>query len=234
LAFQGKKYWYKNKRTGEIRKSTIPIGLEEFAKSIHSFSYGPIDAYGGNSYLFDQGRGKGYAKVFGDGEEVYTSVDNSLFAQLSGVWFICDVVHSQWKLVKEQQAAREAEFSKSRAAANNELVSKFALERRWMVYYTVGELMRQVCAQRDLLITEEVARFAKPQFALTDGVAPVREYTETACEFLVKNYRSASKRVDFTHRNWFRDPRTLSDLQQEIADSARFLKSLPTPSGKAP
>jgi hypothetical protein len=233
ISFQGKKYWYKNKRSGEQRKSTIPIGLEEFGKSIHAFSFGPVDVFGGNSYLFDQARGKGYAKVFGDGQDAFVTLDTDTFLQLSGIWFICDVVYDQWKLVKEHQAAHEADFAKHRASGGGtELITKSALERRWLVYFVVGELMRQVCAQRGINIQTEIARFAKPQFALADGVEHVREYVETACEILVKQYRSASKRADFTHRNWFRDSRTLRELEQDIADSPRLLKQLPNPSSK--
>jgi len=232
LAFAGKKYWYKNKRSGEQRKSSIPIGMEEFANTLHAFQFGPTDVFGGTSYLFDQSRDKGYVRVFGDGSEAYTSLDDETFNRLAGIWFICESIYDEWKLNRERVSAEEAEEAKRRSDPS-EPVSRLALERRWLVYFAVGEYMRQVSRFRSANLEIALGRFAKPQFALEDGAALVKAYVGPACEVLIRLYRAASKSPDFTHRNWFRDSRTLRDIENDIAGSKSWFKHLPELAKKA-
>ncbi len=61
----GKRFAYKNKRSPS-RSGEIAISLEDFAKTLHAFSYGPDDVAGGTKYLFDTTKAGGYRKVFGD------------------------------------------------------------------------------------------------------------------------------------------------------------------------
>lgn len=50
-ARKGKKFIYKNKRSAE-GQSKIVFGMEEFAKTLYAFEYGPADAHGGTRHLF--------------------------------------------------------------------------------------------------------------------------------------------------------------------------------------
>ena len=65
----GKKVEYLPKRTDKRKSGSIPIRLEEFAKVVYSFLFDPISFSGSTSYLFDESGG--YAKVFGDGTNVW-------------------------------------------------------------------------------------------------------------------------------------------------------------------
>src|SRR5271167_3531839 len=51
-AVEGKKFLYKNKRSGERDAARIVIGMEEFAKTLFAFNYGPDDVFGGTGYVF--------------------------------------------------------------------------------------------------------------------------------------------------------------------------------------
>lgn len=62
----GKKFSYKNKRSGERERDVIPISMEEFVKTLYAFLYGPDDVFGGTGHVFDATKGGGYAKLFGD------------------------------------------------------------------------------------------------------------------------------------------------------------------------
>jgi hypothetical protein len=66
LNLHGKQFVYKNKRSREAIGNKVPIGMEDFAKTIHAFRYGPDDMCGGTRYLFDDSSKGGYVKVFGE------------------------------------------------------------------------------------------------------------------------------------------------------------------------
>ena len=62
----GKRFAYKNKRSPS-RAGELTISLEDFAKTLHAFNYGPDDVAGGTKFLFDtSAKTGGYRKVFGD------------------------------------------------------------------------------------------------------------------------------------------------------------------------
>jgi len=118
----GKIYWYKNKRSRE--KRGIPIEMEEFAKTIHAFLFGPHDMWGGTSRLFDTGKEGRYKFLFGDGDGIWTTVPDEEFPHLAGIWFVCEYVRGLWKSEKEKRA--------------NDEVAGLALERRYMAYAAVA------------------------------------------------------------------------------------------------
>jgi hypothetical protein len=45
-ALGGKKFSYKNKRSGERERDVIAIGMQEFVKTLYAFLYGPDDVFG--------------------------------------------------------------------------------------------------------------------------------------------------------------------------------------------
>ena len=123
----GKPYVYKNKRSREPVANKIPITMEEFSKTIHAFRYGPDDMFGGTRYLFDVSARGGYTKDFG--EPVSHPTDDE-FKLLAGTYFLCDEIHSKWKEKRDED--------------NTEGRSAPGLERRWVVYYAVGQLLRLI------------------------------------------------------------------------------------------
>lgn len=118
----GRKFLYKNKRTGERDANYVGIGMEEFIKAIHAFKFGPDDVYGGTQYLFDTGEHGGYWELFGDGS---VEVTTDKFSEMAGIWFLCEYVSELWKQSRAQLPAE-------------------ALERRWTIYFAVGESLRIV------------------------------------------------------------------------------------------
>jgi hypothetical protein len=143
----GKTYWYKNKRSRETRDRVIPIGLEELAKTVHAFRLGPDDVWGGTKYMFEVGPKGGYEKVFG---EPVSRLSENDFKLLAGTYFACEEVRSLW------------EEEKRKLQANDEPLHP-ALERRWMVYYTVGELLRLSYKANEEELNEDLRRLSRPQ-----------------------------------------------------------------------
>jgi hypothetical protein len=211
-----KSFWYKNKRSRE-QLDRIPIEMEEFAKTIHSFKYGPHDMWGGTARLFDTGKDGRYAWVFGDGEEVWARVPEEDFQVLCGVWFVCESVRRIWKEEKERRSKEEA--------------SGLALERRYMVYFAVGELLRLIYEYNGESLISDLRKLANPRWTEKDGEekSAISEVTDLAFTGLIKAYETASRPEDFRHRNWFRDRKFMDGIKSEL----RFIRdikkaSLPT------
>src|SRR6185437_16543720 len=88
------------------------------------FLFGPDDVYGGTGYVFDATMEGGYARLFGSGGEILPSLGNELFEYYAGVWFVCSYAKGLWS----------EESKKSKHSA---------LERRWMFYFALGEVLRK-------------------------------------------------------------------------------------------
>jgi hypothetical protein len=116
-ALRGKRFLYKNKRSGERESDRIVIGMEEFVKTLYAFQFGPDDVYGGTGHVFDATQGGGYAKLFGEGGEILPFVANDTFCLYAGIWFACSEAKEAWRI-------------KSRESKEP------ALERRWFVIPT--------------------------------------------------------------------------------------------------
>lgn len=209
LKQHGTYFWYKNKRSRE-KRDRIAIEMEEFAKTIHAFRYGPHDMWGGTARLFDAGKDGRYAFVFGDGESVWTKVPDDEFELLSGTWLACEEIRALWKNEKDKRAKDE--------------VAGLALERRYMVYYAVGELLRMIYADNIAELNDHLRTLGKPKWAEREGheKAALRELTKLAFSGLVKAYETASHSSDFRHRNWFRDRDSLEGIRSEL----RFIQEI--------
>lgn len=206
----GKKFQYKNKRTGERDANYVAIGMEEFIKSIHAFQFGPDDVYGGTQYMFDTDEKGGYGKLFGDGSIEVTS---ERFRELAGIWFLCEYVRELWKRREHSEAE--------------------ALERRWMVYFAVGESLRIIYRLAARPMVEELRLLADPRWK--EGSEPKYEHlrvvtkahAEAAFSAVKKAYEAAKKVEGFTHRNWFRNESTLKEIGSELESFAQFMAQMP-------
>jgi hypothetical protein len=208
LKRDGTYFWYKNKRSRE-RRDRIPIEMEEFAKTIHAFKYAPHDMWGGTARLFDASKEGRYAFVFGNGKETWLTVPEDSFQELCGIWFVCEQIKILWKQEKER---------------SNEGNAGLALERRYMVYYAVGELLRMIYADNHLNLEDDLRKLGRPKWTERDGPekAVIRELTKLAFSGLIKAYETASNSAEFRHRNWFRDRKYLDGIRSDL----RFIRSI--------
>jgi AIPR protein len=213
---QGKPYIYKNKRSREAVGSKIPIGMEEFAKTIFAFRFGPDDMFGGTRHLFDVSAKGGYSLVFGD---PISHLTDEQFKLLAGTYFLCDEVHSLWK------EKREVDNSEGR---NNP-----GLERRWIVYYSIGELLRLVYQAKPDSLDADLRRLSKPNTWMDTlehrTKLAIAELFKLASVAINKTYAHAARQSSFRHRNWFRDDSTLVELKSELETipEYRTTKDLP-------
>ena len=222
LSRGGKPYLYKNKRSREAVGNKIPIGMEDFAKTIHAFRHGPDDMFGGTRFLFDTSTKGGYSKVFGEPVSHLTDED---FKLLTGTYFLCDEVCSMWKVRRERD--------------NEEGKNSPGLERRWILYYAVGELLRLIYKGKPLDLDADIRRLGKPN-AWMDSPGHHAKHTlgelfKLGAAAVSKAYNQAARHEDFRHRNWFRNSGTLGEIKEEleVIPEYRSLDDLPLLRSKA-
>jgi hypothetical protein len=203
VARGGKKYWYKNKRSRENRDNRIPINLEEFAKAVHAFRYGPDDIWGGTRYLFDISAKGGYPKVFG---EPVSNLSDEDFRLLAGTFFICDRIRETWEATRESLREQKTPLHPS-------------LERRWMIYFVVAELLRIAYAKAPAELDSDIRRLSKPSWldqSDNPAGACLQELYQIGTTALMQAYNSRAQAETFRHRNWFRTDQTLDDIRQSL------------------
>jgi hypothetical protein len=91
-ARKGRRFLYKNKRSGEKEANRIPVGMEDFTKTVFAFLFGPDDVYGGAQHIFDTGKTGGYAKLFAVDGEIQPALSIDQFRLYAGCWFVCEYV----------------------------------------------------------------------------------------------------------------------------------------------
>jgi hypothetical protein len=220
----GKKFSYKNKRAGPgeseaKRGSEISIGMEEFTKTLFAFLFGPDDAYGGTGYVFDSTTEGGYAKLFGGGGEILPTLGNETFEYYAGVWFVCAYGKDLWR----------DESLKSKHAA---------LERRWMFYFGLGEVLRKAYEVVEGQYRSDLLKLSHPGWIGDGPIGAKQKVISRLSRMAFQALRQAydeSVRVGTSHRNWFRSQATLQlirekvtnswDLVAEHADDYRFSRS---------
>ena len=213
-ALDGKKFVYLNKRTGDQDRRSILIPMEGFTKTVHAFEFGPDDMFGGSQYLFDPGTEGGYSKIFGDEVEQQTGMTEERFQKLAGTWFVCSHIGEQWK----ERSTEDREHK--------------GLERRWMLFFAVGESLRTIYSLHTgepQLIAD--LRFLSDPHWLTGKDsksekirATIERHYVMAIEALKKAYNGAQRGTDFTHRNWFRSDGTLVDIRNELKSFSFLVK----------
>lgn len=197
----GRSFEYKNKRSTK-KRNTISITLEEFAKSIFAYRYGPDDMFGGTGKLFDTSSGGLYRKLFDAPESTLTEHE---FHLLAGTYFACDFVKQLWE-------------GRRRSLRLEKKTMHPALERKGLIFFAVGELQRRAYSKEELDLSHDLAKLSKPNdwfpSANAKPKAAFSSAFEIASKILVQQY-DANKKKDpsFKHRNWFRDPSTMDDIR---------------------
>lgn len=204
----GKRFLYKNKRSGERESDRIVIGMEEFVKTLYAFIFGPDDMFGGTGHVFDATQGGGYAKLFGDNGEILPALTNETFARYAGIWFVCAETRELWR-------------TKSRESKDP------ALERRWMFFYALGESLRISYSSQALALDDALRGMSNPSWIKQPAEGPVKKVLGRHCKLAFKSlsdsYKEASKDPAFKHRNWFRTQATLASITEHMGSSWTLL-----------
>ena len=196
-SLDGKRFSYKNKRSGERERDVYPIGMEEFVKTLYAFFYGPDDVFGGTGHVFDATSGGGYTKLFGADGEILPALSNDRFLLYAGTWFLCDTAKEVWR-----SRAREG--------------SEPGIERRWMFYYALGESVRKFHSRQGVETDIVLRSLSNPQWTKQGADGPIMKVIARHCRVafraLNSSYKEASKDENFAHRNWFRSQATLASI----------------------
>jgi hypothetical protein len=207
-AVNGRKFLYKNKRSGEREANRIVVGMEEFVKTIYAYRFGPDDVYGGTGHVFDATKEGGYTKLFGEDGEILPTITNSKFELYAGIWLVCNEAKPIWK-------------------AKSRTTKEPALERRWMFFNAFGESMRNAYRQMSEDLDMALRTLANPAWLKQDANAPVRAAIGRHCKVafisLTSAYKEASKQSGFMHRNWFRSPATIASISEHVTNSWSLL-----------
>ena len=211
LNLMGKSYEYKNKRSDKKRNS-IAVTLEELTKAVYAFRFGPDDMAGGTSKLFDASSAGLYTKVFENPDSV---LPESTFNLIAGTFFACGQIKRLWE--EERKILR-----------SEKKTMHPALERKGLIYFAVGELERQNYAKQGWDLNHDLMKLAKPNSWLTDHeskpCAALSKAFEITSMVLVQQYDQKEKTegAGFKHRNWFRDPGTLTDIKSGLELALAF------------
>jgi hypothetical protein len=200
----GRKFSYKNKRSGERERDVIVIGMEEFVKTLYAFQYGPDDVFGGTGHVFDATKGGGYAKLFGDDSgEILPAISVEKFEVYAGIWFLCDTAKQIWR-------------TRSRES------SEPGIERRWMFYYALGESIRLSHMKQGVELAAALRYLSNSAWLKEGENGPVSKVVARHCKVafraLIASYKEASKDPGFAHRNWFRSQATLGSIMEHVAE----------------
>jgi hypothetical protein len=104
-AFHGRKYIYRNKRTQSGERNKIVIKMDDFCRAVFAYQFGPIDVFGGQSYLYDTGIEGGYVKLFG---RELGPLSQPEFERLFGIWLITSKLD---EMLKEEKKLRQVTTS---------------------------------------------------------------------------------------------------------------------------
>lgn len=208
-AVDGKKFIYKNKRSGEAANGRT-IGMEEFVKTVYAFRFGPDDVFGGTAHVFDATKDGGYTKLFGSDGEILPTLDNETFALYAGIWFLCSSARDLW-----------------RARSANALEP--ALERRWMFFYAIGAVLQYAYTTLDRDLEADLRKLGDPSW-MRKGSGEIQAkalgaLSKFAFKALVDTYRQATEKPGFARRNRFRSPSTLTGIGENVASSWDLVSS---------
>jgi hypothetical protein len=209
LNLMGRKYEYKNKR-GDKKRGTIAVAMEDFTKAVFAFKFGPDDMYGGTSKLFDTSAGGQYTKVFQHPDE---PLPHAQFTVLAGTFLACDYVKALWEKHRKELRAQDKTMHP-------------ALERKNLIYFAIGELLRESYSRQKEDLNHDIAKLAKPNDWLADAnskpSAALRKAFDISGKVLRQQYDNKKTNPDFKHRNWFRDSATLSDIRNGLDIALEF------------
>jgi hypothetical protein len=211
----GREVIYLAKRTDPADlRSRIGIKMEDFAKVIYSFLYDPVKFSGSATFLFDDSKDGGYAKVFGDGEKVYDLVmPETDFKLRSAIWWIANSFEAVLKKDREEESD-----PKRRAA----------LERKWFVIFVARLVLERSFggeSYKAYLIRHYKGHWTFGEGTFGKFIAEIYRASRQALNYV---YVQATKSPEFNHRNWMRNPETIGDLKTFVAEGPGMEVAIPT------
>ena len=214
-AFGGKSYLYRNKRTQSPERNKIIVKMDDFCRSVFAYQFGPADFFGGLGHLYDTGAEGGYVKLFGNELGALAQPE---FERLFGIWLLTSHVSELLKEEKKSDGDVESE---------DETLRKGALERKYLVFFALGEVIREVCRLRKIDEAELLKSFGKPKWQDDNRKLKfVSNAFTAACDMVVQAYQMAQTKPNFVHRNFFRDAETLSSIRSAKASRKSELQRL--------
>jgi AIPR protein len=200
----GKSVEYAPKRTDSRRTNSTVIRLEEFAKMIYSFLCDPIQFSGSTSFLFDDSDKGGYRYVFGDGQQVWTTMPDEEFKLRSAIWWMADAFAPQIK--------------SDRANASDAL-EKAALERKWFIFFASRLVLERSFG--DKKYAEQLRLRWRGEWIFGEERVGqwFKELYDRAKQSVVFVYKQAAKQRTFVHRNWMRSADTVTSLREFVIES---------------
>jgi hypothetical protein len=124
-----------------------------------------------------------------------------MFRRYLGIWFCCEFTYD---LLKTESIESPHP----------------ALERKWLVFYGVGEAIRVFYGHLGLELAAALQKVASPNWHdEPDAKGPklvLKKYFPIGVFALKNAYDAAAKAAGFAHRNWFRDKATLTAIRYEI------------------
>ena len=215
-AHEGRKYLYRNKRTQAAERNKIPIKMDDFCRAVFAFQFGPIDVFGGQTYLYDTKPDGGYVKLFG---KDLSALSQTEFDRLFGIWLIC---YQTDLLLKEDKKSFDP-----KPEDEADLLRKSALERKFLVFFAVGEILREVARLQSFPEASLFRFFAKPKWQLDEKkLEYVQEIYSLGADMVVQAYQLGQKTPGFVHRNFFRDPDSLSSIRAARASRKGQLQQI--------
>jgi hypothetical protein len=210
LNLSGKRFDYKNKRSSK-KRNTITVTMEELTKAIFAFRYGPDDFFGGTSKLFDSSSAGLYKQVF---ETPNCPLTESDFNLIAGTYFACSHIKTVWEDLKKKLRSNLGTMHP-------------ALERKGLIYFTVGEMERRSYDQENWDLNYDLSKLAKPNNWLVDTKSSqclaLAKAFDIASKILTQQYDARMKSdPSFKHRNWFREGRTLDDIRSGLDMALEF------------
>ena len=107
-------------------------------------------------------------------------------------------------------------------------IRRSALERKYLSFFALGEVVREVCRLRERDEVEFLRSFSKPKWQDEKSKSRfVDEAFNLACDIVVQVYQAAKEHGPFfVHRNFFRDQDTLAQIRNARASRRSQLKNL--------
>jgi hypothetical protein len=200
----GRKVVYLPKRTDKVPANHEVVRLEEFAKSVYAFLYGPTEFTASTSFLFDDSEKGGYAAVFGDGIRVWERMPEDEFEMRTAMYWIAQEFGSQLRATREETQDFDA---------------RAALERKWLLiyaasccfqYYYKNEWKSQL---RKLYRGDWTVKGSDKKSQILDKVFRASVAGVTTA---YKNERNNNK--TFEHRRWIRSKETPTRIRTVLND----------------
>ena len=191
---EGRDVVYLAKRTDRTERRNVSwVPMEEFAKVIYAFLYDAVRFSGTTAYLFADGADGGYAKVFGNGTEVWTEMPRPEFRLRSAIWWIDVEFQKRLKLDKADNATLVA-----------------PLERRWFLLNAAREILKRNYGNdfASRLVPHYRGEWRSGEDAFAQSMKRLYELARDAVVYCY-NEAQRNEGATFSHRNWTRSIRTV-------------------------